>query len=140
MPFITEEIYSDVFNENKFLQDNSFPDSSQFINSKDINNINWMIQVVSDIRKTRSEIGVQPNKSIEIYVTGVTNKDKDYFEKMSNLIMNLGKIKEINLNKEIETDNFYTCVSNNLKLLIPSSGIIDAELEIERLSKDESNI
>ena len=138
MPFITEEIYSDVFNENKFLQDNSFPDSSQFINSKDINNINWMIQVVSDIRKTRSEIGVQPNKTIEIYVTGATNKDKDYFEKMSNLIMNLGKIKEINLDKEIETDNFYACVSNNLKLLIPSSGIIDAELEIERLSKDES--
>ena len=29
------------------------------------------------------------------------------------------------------------CVSNNLKLLIPSSGIIDTELEIERLSKDE---
>ena len=138
MPFITEEIYSDVFNENKFLQDNSFPDSSQFTNSKDINNINWMIQVVSDIRKTRSEIGVQPNKSIEIYVTGATNKDKDYFEKMSNLIMNLGKVKEINLDKEIETDNFYACVSNNLKLLIPSSGIIDAELEIERLSKDES--
>ena len=138
MPFITEEIYSDVFNENKFLQDNSFPDSSQFTNSKDINNINWMIQVVSDIRKTRSEIGVQPNKNIEIYVTGATNKDKDYFEKMSNLIMNLGKIKEINLDKEIETDNFYACVSNNLKLLIPSSGIIDAELEIERLSKDES--
>ena len=138
MPFITEEIYSDVFNENKFLQDNSFPDSSQFTNSKDINNINWMIQVVSDIRKTRSEIGVQPNKTIEIYVTGATNKDKDYFEKMSNLIMNLGKIKEINLDKEIETDNFYACVSNNLKLLIPSSGIIDAELEIERLSKDES--
>ena len=137
MPFITEEIYSDVFNENKFLQDNSFPDSSQFTNSKDINNINWMIQVVSDIRKTRSEIGVQPNKSIEIYVTGATNKDKDYFEKMSNLIMNLGKVKEINLNKEIEKDNFYTCVSNNLKLLIPSSGIIDTELEIERLSKDE---
>jgi len=70
-------------------------------------------------------------------VTGATNKDKDYFEKMSNLIMNLGKVKEINLNKEIETDNFYTCVSNNLKLLIPSSGIIDTELEIERLSKDE---
>jgi len=138
MPFITEEIYSDVFNENKFLQENSFPDSSQFTNSKDINNINWMIQVVSDIRKTRSEIGVQPNKNIEIYVTGATNKDKDYFEKMSNLIMNLGKIKEINLDKEIETDNFYACVSNNLKLLIPSSGIIDAELEIERLSKDES--
>ena len=138
MPFITEEIYSDVFNENKFLQDNSFPDSSQFTNSKDINNINWMIQVVSDIRKTRSEIGVQPNKTIEIFVTGATNKDKDYFEKMSNLIMNLGKIKEINLDKEIETDNFYACVSNNLKLLIPSSGIIDAELEIERLSKDES--
>ena len=138
MPFITEEIYSDVFNENKFLQDNSFPDSSQFTNSKDINNINWMIQVVSDIRKTRSEIGVQPNKTIEIYVTGATNKDKDYFEKMSNLIMNLGKVKEINLDKEIETDNFYACVSNNLKLLIPSSGIIDAELEIERLSKDES--
>ena len=137
MPFITEEIYSDVFNENKFLQDNSFPDSSRFTNSKDINNINWMIQVVTDIRKTRSEIGVQPNKSIEIYVTGATNKDKDYFEKMSNLIMNLGKVKEINLNKEIETDNFYTCVSNNLKLLIPSSGIIDTELEIERLSKDE---
>ena len=137
MPFITEEIYKEVFSEGKFLQDNDFPDSKKFRSSKELHDINWMIDVVSEIRKTRSEIGVQPNKNIDIFVNGETEKDKIYFKKMSYLIMSLAKINNIYTDKKIDTDNFHTCVSNNLKLLIPSSDIIDIASEVNRLSKEE---
>ena len=137
MPFITEEIYNDVFNEKKFLQDNSYPDSSNFLTTSNVENINWMIEIVSAIRKTRSEIGVQPNKDIEIIVTGENDKDKFFFDTLSSLIMSLAKVKSISFGKEDKNNNYYTCVSNNLKLLIPSSGLIDVESEIERLSKEK---
>ena len=77
------------------------------------------------------------NKDIEIIVTGENDKDKFFFDTLSSLIMSLAKVKSISFGKEDKNNNYYTCVSNNLKLLIPSSGLIDVESEIERLSKEK---
>ena len=138
MPFITEEIYNDIFAEKKFLQDNSYPESNNFLIKSDVENINWMIEIVSAVRKTRSEIGVQPNKEIDLIITGENEKDKLFFDNLSCLIMSLAKIKNISFGRENKNNNYYTCVSNNLKLLIPSSDLINIESEIDRLTKEKS--
>ncbi len=138
MPFITEEIYNDMFAEKKFLQDNSYPESNNFLINSDVENINWMIEIVSAVRKTRSEIGVQPNKEIDLIITGENEKDKLFFDNLSCLIMSLAKIKNISFGRENKNNNYYTCVSNNLKLLIPSSDLINIESEIDRLTKEKS--
>ena len=83
MPFITEEIYHDIYGEKQFLQDNSYPDSEKFSNNVDVNNINWMIDIISAVRKTRSEIGVQPSKEIEIIISGENKKDKLFLQDLS---------------------------------------------------------
>ena len=138
MPFITEEIYHDIFEEEKFLQDNSYPDAEKFSNDVDVSNISWMIDIVSAIRKTRSEIGVQPNKDIDVVIIGENNKDKLFFKDLSSLIMDLAKINKFSFGQEDTNQNYYTCVSNNLKLLIPSSGLIDIDSEIDRLSREKA--
>jgi|TARA_B100001059_G_C17839527_1_gene591059 valyl-tRNA synthetase len=137
MPFITEEIYNDIFKEKKFLQNNTYPDIRKFSTEKSVENINWMIEIISAIRKTRSEIGVKPNKEIEIMVTGENDKDKLYFKNLSFLIMSLAKVKNISFKKADESKNYYTCVSNNLKILIPSSDLIDIKLETDRLTREK---
>ncbi len=136
MPFITEEIYKDLFNENRFLQDNNYPNSKDFLINENTDNITWMIEIVSALRKTRSEIGVQPNKMIDIYVTGENDKDKVFFSESSSLIKNLAKIKNIEFGENTDS-NFYTCVSNNIKMLIPSSDLVDIKSEIDRLTKEK---
>ena len=138
MPFITEEIYNDMFAEKKFLQDNCYPESKNFLTNSDVENINWMIEVISAVRKTRSEIGVQPNKEIDLIITGENEKDKLFFDNLSCLIKSLAKIKNISFGGENKNNNYYTCVSNNLKLLIPSSDLINIESEIDRLTKEKS--
>ena len=138
MPFITEEIYHDMYGEEKFLQDNNYPDAEKFSNDVDVSNISWMIDIVSAIRKTRSEIGVQPNKDIEVVIIGENNKDKLFFKNLSSLIMDLAKINKFSFGQEDTNQNYYTCVSNNLKLLIPSSGLIDIDSEIDRLSREKA--
>jgi len=138
MPFITEEIYRDIFEDKKFIQDNSYPEANEYLSEKNIENINWMVALISTIRKTRSEIGVQPNKKIDILVTGETKKDKLFLSELSPLIKNLAKIKNISYGNESKTVNYYTCVYNNLKLLIPTAEIIDVSSEVERLNKEKS--
>ncbi|MBT3519977.1 MAG: valine--tRNA ligase [Gammaproteobacteria bacterium] len=138
MPFITEEIYHDMYGEGKFLQDNSYPNAEKFSNDLDVSNISWMIDIVSAIRKTRSEIGVQPNKVIEVVIVGENNKDKLFFKNLSSLIMDLAKINKFSFGKEDINQNYYTCISNNLKLLIPSSDLIDIDSEIDRLSREKA--
>ncbi len=137
MPFITEEIYNDVYKENKFIQDNMYPKSKDFLHDVNVENINWMIEVVSAIRKTRSEIGVLPNKEIKIIVTGENKKDKLFFKELSSYIKGLAKISVINFKNEDKENNYYTCVSNNLKILIPTSDLIDIDAEILRLNKEK---
>ena len=137
MPFITEEIYHDMYGEEKFLQDNNYPDTEKFSNDVDVSNISWMIDIVSVIRKTRSEIGVQPNKDIEVVIVGENNKDKLFFKNLSSLIMDLAKLNKFSFGQEDINQNYYTCVSNNLKLLIPSSDLIDIDSEINRISREK---
>ena len=137
MPFITEEIYFDIFKEKTFLQYNAYPESKNFLSKNNTDNVTWMIEIVSAIRKTRSEIGVLPNKDIEVIVTGENNKDKLYFKQLSYLIKNLSKIKKLDFGSVESEKNYYTCVSNNLKFLIPTSGLIDINLETERLAKEK---
>ena len=137
MPFITEEIYNDIFHNGDFLQTNKYPNEEFFITTKSVENINWMIDLISAIRKTRSEIGVQPNKKIDIIVNGENDKDQLFFESLSFLIMKLANIKNIFFEKEDPKKNYYTCVSNNLKILIPSNDLIDIDAEIERLTREK---
>jgi valyl-tRNA synthetase len=138
MPFITEEIYNDIYDEKKFIQDSSYPESKNFLNDANVENIDWLIEVVSTIRKTRSEIGVLPSKEIEIIVTGENKKDKLFFKELSSYIKGLAKISKINFSGKNVEKNYYTCVSNNLKILIPSSDLIDLDIEISRLSKEKA--
>ena len=119
------------------MQNNTYPDIHKFSTEKSVENINWMIEIISAIRKTRSEIGVKPNKEIEIMVTGENDKDKLYFKSLSFLIMSLAKVKNISFKKADKSKNYYTCVSNNLKILIPSSDLIDIKLETDRLTREK---
>ena len=137
MPFITEEIYNDIYKEKLFIQDNAYPKSKDFSHDTSVENINWMIEVISAIRKTRSEIGVLPNKEIEIIVTGENKKDKLFFKELSSYIKGLAKISVINFRNEDKEKNYYTCVSNNLKILIPTTDLIDFDAEILRLNKEK---
>ena len=52
--------------------------------------------------------------------------------------MSLANIKDIRFGEDDQSNNFYSCVSNNLKLLIPSSDLIDVKSEIERLTREKS--
>ena len=56
---------------------------------------------------------------------------------MTPLIKSLAKIKNSEFG-EISESNFYMCVSNNLKILIPSSDLVDIKSEIERLTKEKA--
>jgi valyl-tRNA synthetase len=51
--------------------------------------------------------------------------------------MSLAKVKNISFKKADESKNYYTCVSNNLKILIPSSDLIDIKLETDRLTREK---
>ena len=49
----------------------------------------------------------------------------------------MAKISVINFKNEDKENNYYTCVSNNLKILIPTSDLIDIDAEILRLNKEK---
>ena len=135
MPFITEEIHKDMFNNDNFIQNLEYPKKNN-ISFKNDGKINWMIALISEIRKLRSESNVPPSEIIDIYVTGETKKDKDYYSELSLFINTLTKADNYIWSDKNDLTNISTCIINNLKIQIDTEKFIDIKQEIIRLEKE----
>ena len=141
MPFITEEIYGYLKNDDesimiseypKYNEENSFEDEEKFIEEiKDI---------IVDIRNIRAQMNVHPAKKSKIIV--VTKKYKHEIEESKEFIKKLGFADDITIfeNKSNIPENATNVVSNNIEIFIPFEDLVNIEEEIERLEKEKEKI
>ncbi|MEC7886041.1 MAG: hypothetical protein VX544_04575, partial [Pseudomonadota bacterium] len=77
-----------------------------------------------------------PSEIIDIYVTGETKKDKDYYSELSLFINTLTKADNYIWSDKNDLTNISTCIINNLKIQIDTEKFIDIKQEIIRLEKE----
>ncbi len=142
MPFVTEEIWQSIAplaGKTGFsLTTQSYPQFEK--DKKDAaaeQNLTWLKTIVHTIRTLRSEMNIPPGKKIPLLLYKGDNKDRENIHIFLNEIMNLAKINEINWIVEKEKKATHAMgIVGNLELLIPMQGLIDTDVEIQRLKKE----
>lgn len=139
MPFITEEIWQRVTasKAGKTIMLAAYPQTQKtWENTQAVDDINWLKQVITTIRTIRSEMNVAPAKQIELLLQKGDQHDHDRLQRLQPLLMNLGKISQIQL---LDTNKkpppAATGLVGELEILIPLQGLIDKEAELARLNK-----
>ena len=141
MPYVTEEIFENLFKSNKLAISSLWPKLIQTENSLK-NGIDLTIDIVSEIRSIRVEKNI-PNKSRPtILLKNVNQQKKTVIEENNNLIINLAKLNQIKFLSEQHEENEKSIVTtvDEIILMIPTDGLIDIEAEKNRLSKELENI
>ncbi len=141
MPYVTEEIFENLFKSNKLAISSSWPRLIETETSLK-NGIGLTIDIVSAIRSIRVEKNI-PNKSRPIVLLKNVNQEKKIIiEENNNLILNLAKLNQIKFLSEQHEENKKSIVTtvDEITLMIPTDGVIDIEAEKNRLSKELENI
>ena len=138
MPFITEEIWQNLKKRDNPLIIEKWRDISLTDDSNNLSEeINDLIEIISNIRSIRVELNIKPKEELIIEVTNNSEALK-----INNLEFYLSKIANISNINEVsdfsdKSANF-TVNGSRFSLLIPAS--IDLTAELSRVIKEEEKL
>ena len=141
MPFVTEKIYQELYNEDESIIISKFPEYDESLNFKeDEEKLEQIKEIIIGIRNVRSKMNVHPSKKSKLII--VTDKYKTTIEESAEFINKLGFAEEIEIVKEKSKipQNAVNVVTSELEIFIPFEDLVDIKEELERLEKEKSKI
>jgi len=141
MPFVTEKIYKQLYNNDKTIMIASYPKYVQELDFKEAEkNIEQIKEAIVGIRNVRTKMNVHPaKKSTLIFIT------KDYakfIEESAEFIKKLGFAENIEIREKriAIPKNAVNVVTSELEIFIPFEDLVDIKEEIARLEKEKEKI
>ncbi len=141
MPFVTEKIYKELYNNDESIMISTYPEYSKDLEFKDEEQaIEELKEVITGIRNARAKMNVHPSKKSKLIF--VTKKYANIIKESEEFLKKLGFGEEIEIreNKENIPQNAVSIVSSNLELFIPFEDLVDIKEEIERLEKEKAKV
>ena len=145
MPFITEEIWKQFQahhnSTHQSIMISEYPVGSENTSERDYQSVEWLKDIVSGIRNIRGELLIKPSIKISSVFKGGDQIDKKNLNEISSYIEQLCGLKDIIWAEESAQDipsSMFT--RDNLRVMIPLEGLIDAKEEMQRLNKKISKL
>ncbi len=140
IPFITEEIYSNIPNVKGSIMVSEYPRfNSKLSSGKGIEHTEYAMQIIKSIRQIRVETGCAPSKKVDLFVV---SEKKVSIEKMSIYIQklaNVGKINFISSKDELDM-KVVSQVIDKTEIYIPLGELVDFSKEIIRLEGELNKV
>ena len=140
VPFITEKIWKDVPNAKGPLMLAEFPRySARGGNAKSVQNVEFVKEVIKEIRNIKAKVGAAPSKKVTLYVATQNvspfKNGKAYIEKLAGV----EKIEFVSDKSEIK-EKTVSQVLAGAELYIPLGELVDMAKELDRLKKELENV
>jgi valyl-tRNA synthetase len=147
IPFITEEIWQTVSpmlgKSAGSVSTQEYPPAADFAEFADAQadaSVEWLRQVLTQIRRIRSEMNIAPGRTIPIIYTGSDATHRELSKKFEAQIAFLARAESQRWldGGEVEPASAAAIVGE-MRILIPLAGLIDVGAEKERLKKEIKN-
>lgn len=141
MPFVTEKIYKELYNEDESIMISKYPIYSKDLEFADAEqDIEQIKEVIVGIRNARTQMNVHPSKKSKLIF--VTNEYKEFLEASEAFIKKLGFAESIEIveNKNNIPQNAINIVTSKMEVFIPFEDLVDVKEEVERLEKEKAKI
>ena len=140
MPFITEEIYGYLGDEETIMKA-SWPEPDEsFIDQNIESSMNGIIEAIKGIRNLRQEMAVPSKRKSTLYI--FPNKGMESaFETCKDYLLKLAYSEDIViLQEDMKGDGNVSLVTSTARLYIPLLDLVDREKEMDRLSKEKAKL
>ena len=143
MPFITEEIFCNLQDEEESIMISSWPVYQEAWNfAQEEKEVETIKEAVRGIRNVRSSMNVPPSKKARVYVVSENEELLRIFEHSKLFFAALGYASEVVLQKDntgIAGDAVSTVIPQAV-IYMPFAELVDIEKEVERLKKEEDRL
>ena len=143
MPFITEEIFCNIQDDEESIMISSWPVYDEKFNFPDEEvAIQTIKEAVRNIRNVRAQMNVAPSRKAKVYVVSEDALIRDIFENGRVFFATLAYASEVAVqsNKSGIPDDAVSAVIPGAVLYIPFAELVDIDKEIERLKKEEGRL
>ena len=141
MPFVTEKIYLELYNNDESIMISSYPEYKEKYNFKEAeSSIEQIKEAITGIRNVRTKMNVHPSKKSKLIF--ITKKYKDVIKKSEGFLKKLGFAESIEVKEEKKDipQNAVNVVTSEMEIFIPFTDLVDIAEEIARLKKEQEKV
>ena len=141
MPFVTEEIYMQLYNNDESIMISEYPtykDEENFEQAEE--NIERLKEIIVGIRNTRANLNVPNSKKADLIF--VTVEYKELIESSSEFLKKLGFSENLVIqeNKDGISENAVSVIVDGIELYMPIENLVDMEKEKQRKQEEKKKI
>jgi len=143
MPFVTEEIFTTIQDEEESIMISNWPEYSEEYNfAQEEKDIQTIKEAVRSIRNVRTSMNVAPSRKAKVYVVSDDAAIRKTFIDGGLFFKTLSYASEVAVqdNKDGIDPDAVSCVIAGATCYIPFADLVDLSAEIERLSKEEARL
>ena len=143
MPFITEEIFCNLQDEEASIMVSAWPEyKAEWNFEQDEYAVETIKEAVRAIRNVRTSMNVAPSKKAKVYVVSENEKLLQIFEHSKVFFATLGYASEVFLQKDKHgiADDAVSVVIPEASIYMPFAELVDIAKEVERLQKEEERL
>jgi valyl-tRNA synthetase len=135
MPFITEELWNAMGDRGNYpLITAAWPDPSAQVDTSAKAEMDWRVELVSQIRGAKNELGIAPGQRMRAFVRDANDDTGSWMNRFWSGAQRLGRVEFVTDAPPPEGPSIQIVV-NEATFVLPLEGIIDVDAEKTRLSK-----
>ncbi len=143
MPFITEEIFCNIQDEEESIMISKWPEYTDEWNFEaDEAAVDTIKAAVRAIRNLRTGMNVPPSRKAKVYVVSAKEDVRYIFESSKSFFATLGYASEVHVqaDKAGIDENAVSTLIHDAAVYIPLEELVDIDKEIERLEKEAAKL
>ena len=141
MPFLTEELWAlrSTDKPRGLLALAPWPTFGDTGDAKAEAEIGWLVDLVSEIRSVRSEMGVAPGAQVPLVLVAASSDTKARAERNDGTLRRLARLSEVSFAEAPPPQSVQIVVRGEVAAL-PLAGIVDLAAETERLTREAKKL
>ncbi|RGD39784.1 valine--tRNA ligase [Coprococcus sp. AM14-16] len=143
MPFITEEIFCNIQDEEESIMISKWPEYTDEWNFEaDEAAVDTIKAAVRAIRNLRTGMNVPPSRKAKVYVVSAKKDVRHIFESSKSFFATLGYASEVHVQEDKTgiDENAVSALIHDAAVYIPLEELVDIDKEIERLEKEAAKL
>ena len=143
MPFITEEIFCNIQDEEESIMISKWPEYTDEWNFEtDEAAVDTIKAAVRAIRNLRTGMNVPPSRKAKVYVVSAKEDVRYIFESSKSFFATLGYASEVHVQEDKTgiDENAVSTLIHDAAVYIPLQELVDIDKEIERLEKEAAKL
>ena len=141
MPFITEEIYTKLYNDDETIMLAKWPEFEEKYNfEKEEQEIEKLKDLIVGIRNVRNNMNVHPSRKSKLII--ITENYENLIKESESILNKLGFAEsiEIQQNKNDIPQNAVSVVVDGIEAFMPFEDLVDLAQEKERLQNEKTKL